>query len=396
MRDKDIEKLLSDGAKDVLPDDRVKQNIKSSLGYGEERAKKLAIVGGGEAVSSRRRNIIIAACAAALAVILAICFIIPALIGKDNPFGQGGGISDGNKFEGITDANSFYAYGAASVGTMISSRTSAGGEVAALKYTAYSNGNGAEYHGDRDAQIETINKYMSLVESLLSDSAIVGSAIEGKDGYDFGMKVSYKDLLGGTVSYEMYYNKIFIEGETDGDEVEENYSIDGILIVDGQTYPVQGKYETETSFDETGDELEFRAYTSIDRRSYIEVKQEYETETEDGETETEKEYVYTVVTDGRESEKTEVKYEKENDEAELKLVFEADGVKDELAFKTNEENGECVIIAEGRIDGQSLRFRVRVREGQYHYEFEDGSSSDFDRHDDDDDDDDDDMRRMSI
>ena len=116
MRDKDIEKLLSDGAKDVLPDDRVKQNIKSSLGYDENKAQKLAIVGGGEAVSCRR-NIIIAACAAALAVILAICFIVPAIIGRDNPFGHGG-ITDGNKFDGITDANSFYAYGAASVGTM--------------------------------------------------------------------------------------------------------------------------------------------------------------------------------------------------------------------------------------------------------------------------------------
>ena len=96
MRDKDIEKLLSDGAKDVLPDDRVKQNIKSSLGYEENKAQKLAIVGGGEAVSCRRRNIIIAACAAALAVILAICFIVPAIIGRDNPFGHGG-ITDGNK-----------------------------------------------------------------------------------------------------------------------------------------------------------------------------------------------------------------------------------------------------------------------------------------------------------
>lgn len=386
MKDKDIKKLLSDGAKDVLPDDRIKNKIKQRLDFDEE--EKVLVLAGGGTVVSKRRNIIIAACAFMLAVVIALCFIIPALLKNDDPFG---GISDGNKFEDITDANSFYAYGAASVGTMLSSRTS-GGEVAALAYTAYSDGNGAEYHGDRDAQIETINKYMSLVESLLSDSAIVGSAIDGADGYDFGMKVSYKDLLGGTVSYEMYYNKIFIEGETDGDEVEENYSIEGILIVDGQTYPVQGKYETETSSDETGDELEFRAYTSSDRRSYIEVKQEYETENEDGETETEKEYVYTVVTDGRESEKTEVKYEKENDEAELKLVFEADGVKDELTFKTREESGECVIIAEGRIDGESLRFRVRVREGQYHYEFEDGSSSDFDRHDDDDDDEEDDRR----
>ena len=395
MRDKDIEKLLSD-AKDVLPDDRVKQNIKSSLGYGEDRAQKLAIVGGGEAVSSRRRNIIIAACAAALAVILAICFIIPALIGRDNPFGQGGGISDGNKFDVITDANSFYAYGAASVGTMLSSRSSAGSEVAALAYSKSPSygGSGAQSNQNREGQIETINKYMSLVESHLSDSAIVGSAIVGAEGYDYGMTVSYKDLLGGTVSYTMYYDKIFLNGEVDDGEREENYSITGVLIVDGAKYPVEGKYESEVSADETGDELEFRAYTSADRRSYIEVKQEYESETEGGKGETEKEYVYTVFTNGRQSEKTEVKYEQEDGETELELIVQSDGIRDELRFTGTSSGGEGVIFAEGRLNGQSVRFKVRVTQGQYHYEFEDGSSSDFDRRDDDDDDDD--RRRMSM
>lgn len=389
MRDKDIEKLLSDGAKDVLPDDRVKQNIKSSLGYDENKAQKLAIVGGGEAVSCRRRNIIIAACAAALAVILAICFIVPAIIGRDNPFGHGG-ITDGNKFDGITDANSFYAYGAASVGTMLSSRTSSGGEVAAL---AYGGGSGTQDGQDREGQIETINRYMSLVESLLSDSAIVGSAIGGAEGYDYGMTVSYKDLLGGTVSYTMYYDKIFLNGEVDDGEREEEYSISGVLIVDGNIYPVEGSYESEVSSDETGDELEFRAYTSFDRRSYIEVRQEYESETEGGAGETEKEYVYTVVSDGRQSEKTEVKYEQEDGETELELIVESDGIRDELKFTGNSSGGEGIILAEGRLNGRSVRFRVRVTQGQYRYEFEDGTSSDFDRHDDEDDDD---RRRMSL
>ena len=233
---------------------------------------------------------------------------------------------------------------------------------------------------------------MSLVESHLSDSAIVGSAIVGAEGYDYGMTVSYKDLLGGTVSYTMYYDKIFLNGEVDDGEREENYSITGVLIVDGAKYPVEGKYESEVSADETGDELEFRAYTSADRRSYIEVKQEYESETEGGKGETEKEYVYTVFANGRQSEKTEVKYEQEDGETELELIVQSDGIRDELKFTSTSSGSEGVIFAEGRLNGQSVRFKVRVTQGQYQYEFEDGTSSDFDRRDDDDDD----RRRMSM
>lgn len=207
------------------------------------------------------------------------------------------------------------------------------------------------------------------------------------------MTVSYKDLLGGTVSYTMYYDKIFLNGEVDDGEREEEYSISGVLIVDGNRYPVEGSYESEVSSDETGDELEFRAYTSFDRRSYIEVRQEYESETEGGAGETEKEYVYTVVSDGRQSEKTEVKYEQEDGETELELIVESDGIRDELKFTGNSSGGEGIIFAEGRLNGRSVRFRVRVTQGQYRYEFEDGTSSDFDRHDDEDDDD---RRRMSL
>lgn len=388
MNDRDIKKMLSVGAKDVLPDAGIKDKIKSELGEEEERV--LVLADGGTAAGVRRRNIIIAACAAVLAIIIALCFLLPPLFGKDDPFG--GGLAGGNKFEDITDANSFYAYGAASVGTMLIARAD-GGSAAAFSQTTFAYGEG---RGGREQQIQTINRYMSLVESLLSDSAIVGSAIDGADGYDYGMKISYKDLLGETVSYEMYYNKIFIEGETDGDEVEEDYSIEGILIVGGVSYPVEGTYETEMSEDEKGDELEFRAYTSADRRSYIEVKQEYESEVDDGETETDKEYVYTVVVGGSVSEKTEVKYEKEGDEVELELVVETGGVKDELKFRTRSENGESVIVAEGKIDGEDVRFRVRVSAGQYRYEFEDGTSSDYDRYEEDGDDDEDGRHGRSL
>ena len=288
----------------------------------------------------------------------------------------------GNKFADITDADSFYAYGAASIGTILSSEKSA--TPALQKVRAMS----AVVRKNSSEQIDTIKKYMALVESLLSDGAITGEGIAGEMGYTYGMTVSYTDLLGDSVSYVMYYDKVFLEGETEDDETEESYSLSGILVIEDTAYPVEGSYETEFSEGETENELYFKAFTDTEKNSYIEVEQETETEEDDGESETEKEYVYSVYSKNKLIEKTEIKYEKEDDELELKMTVSKDGKKEELIFNDETEDGERVLFVRGNIDGRDVRFRIYIRQGNYHYVFENGESSDHDRFDDQDDDDD--------
>lgn len=229
---------------------------------------------------------------------------------------------------------------------------------------------------------------MALVESLLSDGAITGEGIAGEMGYTYGMTVSYTDLLGDSVSYVMYYDKVFLEGETEDDETEESYFLSGILVIEDTVYPVEGSYETEFSEGETENELYFKAFTDTEKNSYIEVEQETETEEDEGEAETEKEYVYSVYSKNKLIEKTEVKYEKEDDELELKMTVSKDGKKEELIFNDETEDGERVLFVRGNIDGRDVRFRIYIRQGNYHYVFENGESSDHDRFDDQDDDDD--------
>ena len=122
--------------------------------------------------------------------------------------------------------------------------------------------------------------------------------------------------------------------------------------------------------------------------------QEYESESEAGEQEVEREYVYSRYENGKRVERTTVEYESEEGELELKLTIEQENVRDELVFESARRDGETVLLAEGKLSGEDVRFTVYIREGGYHYVFEDGSSSDHDRyddaHDDDDDDDDDD------
>ena len=378
---KKIKKLLSEHSAEILPDKHIKDNIKRQLGY-EEKEVSLSYAHGGEKTVKENRNKLIALCASVFAVLLALCILLPVFLHKSKtPFFPA---PSGNKFADITDADSFYAYGAASIGTILSSEKSA--TPALQKVRAMS----AVVRKNSSEQIDTINKYMALVESLLSDGAITGEGIAGEMGYTYGMTVSYTDLLGDSVSYVMYYDKVFLEGETEDDETEESYFLSGILVIEDTVYPVEGSYEMEFSEGETENELYFKAFTDTEKNSYIEVEQETETEEDDGEAETEKEYVYSVYSKNKLIEKTEVKYEKEDDELELKMTVSKDGKKEELIFNDETEDGERVLFVRGNIDGRDVRFRIYIRQGNYHYVFENGESSDHDRFDDQDDDDDDD------
>ena len=371
---KDIKKLLSEQSNNVLPDEKVKDNIKRELGFAETESALAYAHGGEENRRDKRRTICVVALFAAFVV--AISIFIPLLLKNPNKPGLPG-ITPGNKFEKITDANSFYAYSAASAGIIISSQTTFNSPARAL--TA----DGAGKNEGSAGQIDVLNQYMSLVESLLSDGSIKGEGIENKLGYDFGMSVTYTDMLGKSVAYTMYYNKDFLGSESDGKDTEANYSINGILIVGADQYQVTGNYETEISSDESEDKLYFKAFTNEARTSYVEVSQENETENESSENEIE--YSYSVYSSGILVEKTVLKYEKEDDELELIMTLEKDGIKEELVFKDETEDGERVLAVTGNVGGQEVRFRIYILEDKYHYVFEDGSSSDHDRYDDDED-----------
>ena len=375
---KDIKKMLKSQAKDVLPDEKLRESIKQELGYrAAEEAPVLARADGGSEQVKGKRKLMIPLVALAV-ILLVLAIVLPFALPGSAPTVLPGG----NKFADITNADSFYAYGAASVGSLLASESDSS-PVRAMKDGA----------AQEEKHIETVNRYMALVEGLLSEAAIEATAVEGNEEYQYGMKIGYTDLLGNAAHYTLYYNKHFLSAEQE-DEKEEEYAIEGVLVAEGKTYPVSGNYETESEEDETEGELFFRAYLDEAKSSYIEVTQEYESENEDGEQEVEREYVYSRYENGKCVERTTVEYESEEGELELKLTIEQDNVRDELVFESARRDGETVLLAEGKLSGEDVRFAVYIREGGYHYVFEDGSSSDHDRyddaHDDDDDDDDDD------
>ena len=404
---KDVKKLLRAQAADVLPDDaRVADNIRRELGYAQEHET----YGARTAVAARKtRAPWIAAAAAALAACLLAVILLVTLL----PAGNGAL----NQFTQISTPDDFYAYGAASVGALLSdgqagtSGTASAGEAGAGvsaaarglfagalsaaeraegAFTSSQRGRddddddndddddddaaGVSEGGLSAQQRAVVEEYLALAEGLLGDGAIehsVAAADEGS-GYDFAMTVT-ANALGGAVRYTLYYNERLTGTETDGGEREQNYAIEGLLVLEGgQSYPVAGGKENEEEEGETENELWFRAQTG--ENSYIRVEQESERETEDGETATEQKYVYTIVKDGRMTERTAVEYESEEGELELKMTVERDpegGPKetDILEFEREEERGKTVLRVTAQMGGERVDFRVYIENGSHRYVF---------------------------
>ena len=374
---KDVKKLLAEHRADILPDERVKEKVKRDLGLSSVKESRLSYAQGGEHALTDGKKVMIAVIAVLLVAAIFLGVFLPLwLKGGGTPVTPGGG---SDPFGNITSADRFYAYGAASVGSILASASDGGAAVAAVAagealIPAASDASRLASAAEEE-QVATLNKYLSLVESLLSDGGISGEAIAPAGEYEFGMRVTSTDLTGGTSGYVLYYNKPFVSGETDGEESEENYSIEGLLVTESGTYEVKGNYQTETESEDGEHESEsglfFRAFTSEDRRSYIEVRQETETESEDGVEETETEYVYTVFEDGRRVERMTVEYETEQDETELNMTIEnyVEGRSETLVFEDETEDGVRVIAVSGTLDGTPVAFRIYVRDGHYDYVF---------------------------
>ena len=424
---KNVKKIMAKHKSEILPDKKIKDNVRRELGF-DGAQYTAAYAHGGEQTADVRRNKIIVLCAAVLAVVLLLAAIIPALMKNRKPIVP----SVSNKFAQITDAASFYAYGAASVGTLLASSDSLP-TVRKLSDSLPTVRKLSASAETEKSRLTTVNRYMSLVESLLSEQNIVSNMISGEHGYRYGMTVKHTDLHGNEISYRLYYDKYptttesedknyyginrndkiselkISDGESpdykayneykidneynidkNNDKTEKDYSIKGVLLIGGAEYFVEGVYETENDGGESESELYFKAFTNAEKTSYIEVRQKHERETKSDETEIEQEYVYSVYVDGVLTERTEIEYETEKDELELKMSVTKGGETETLLFKGEFENGQRILRARGKVNGQTVSFRVYVLNDGYRYVFDDGSFSDFERDDDDDDDDNDD------
>ena len=296
-----------------------------------------------------------------------------------------------NKFDALTSTESVYGFSAASAGMLISAMSDENASVESGEVTpGVESGevtpggeSGEVTPGVESGEVtpgngqggvpEGLDKYMTLVESLLSDGAFSVSE-EASDREDYAYKLSFKydDMQGNTFSYVLYYNETLIPDDDydddydDDDETEEEYVIDGIMIIDGEEYPVHGEKQSESEGRENETETELRV--TLGQGRFLIVEQSSE---QDGD-ETEREFSYSIYENGKLCERSTFKYEQERDETELKLTSYRNGQKYEFGFERQAEHGrETIRLVTG--DGNGRReYRVRPMtdaEGNVYYEY---------------------------
>ena len=298
-------------------------------------------------------SLIIAALAAALAISLVACntgddggYTRPD--GSFNPGGTGG-------FGELDTPEEIYGFSAASAGMLISAMDTGAASTAAESTdipadpgtgeTPADPGTGTEVPSEPvvDNVTAELDGYMALVESLLSDGGFnVTTEASDREGYQVKSVVTYRDMHGNAIGYTMYYNEVLIpddddDDDDDRDEIEEEYYIEGIMIVDGAEYPIRGERSSESEPGESEEETEFIVTLSSTRRMVV----EQSVETEDGEHE--REYNYVIYEGRNVIERSTFEYEVEYGETEIEMTHYKDGVNTVFFFDKEMRHGKEVI-----------------------------------------------------
>lgn len=245
--------------------------------------------------------------------------------------------------------------------------------------------------------IEAVEQFMPIINAFLSsDAAAFDVAVVESDlpEYDNLMVISMLDFNGETLNYEFYYNETMLsEDDEDDDEAYEESAIDGIMIIDNQTYQLSGVRESEA-----GEEyLEMQA--TIDELNFVTI--EYGAEQEGTESATE--FYYDVIENGVNIQSIEFELENENEESALSLIFVEGSRESEFSFELENEDGmrtleieflieeDGSLVDEGEIEAE-ITFDETTQKYIITYTVTRGDEEEIyeDEYDDDDEDDDDD------
>ena len=238
-------------------------------------------------------------------------------------------------------------------------------------------------------QTQRFNEYFTALDSFLGDDVVSTVTVDNPDSdydYEKKMTINGKDFNGKTVTYTMYYTETLVKTESDleEEETESEYSLVGVMMIEGEKYYLEGERTEGTEKDESETELKIRAYVDPeDKTSYVQMEQEYSVES--GETETE--YVYSVYVNGELLEQTAVEFETENKnnkvETEYELEFRSGASKGKYVVEREVKDNKTEIKVQYNIDGKRGVFHIREitdesSKKHYEYSYSDGSKHIFD------------------
>lgn len=338
-----VKKLLKENSLAIMPSESVKNRIKADCTVCEEQPLRM-----GKTVALRRK-VGVSVAAVGMAIVGAVTAILICLNGSvpTSP------LPDVIQFGSISSATDFYAYSAVSVGNMLDSTVS---DVASTYAFAM------PVSKISISQKGLLGKYATFATGALGDGKITSSYdVNDKQNYQYKLGVGYLDGFGVSEDKILYFNKI--EESIKIEDGEEEFDIVGELISGGVSYPIEGNYELETDGDESESGVEFTAYTSADKKSYIVV--EYEVESNSTTNEVESEFVITVYERGKLFERATIKNQSKNNEYELDVTSDGENVK--LKFNPDEKDGKKLMGVHASFGEEDFKLIMRPQD-----DFDDG------------------------
>ena len=360
---KNIKKILSQQSKEILPDNAIKDIIKQKIILKQKQTSLVYAHNGQQKVNNVFKTKLFV-CSMAIILLLIVGIFIPILLNKNADKNKS---QIYNKFAQVNNAETFFAYSAASVGDLLSTSYTTNCSVMANSMAVRTCLSQAKESNLVSAQTEIIDRYMSLVTNLFGSSKIESNIAEGDINYPFAMNIHYTNLNGEVVFFKMLFNKLLLGEEKEEDEVEQSYAIDGILLKGNEKYHIEGLHKVEKENGESESEMFFKAFLNSEKTSYIEVQQNFEIENEDGENEIEQEFIYSLYNNGKVVEKNTIKYESEDNELSLRMNIVTKKGTNNLLFNYERIKNKNVLHVVGNIGDESINYYIYFKQDGYQY-----------------------------
>ena len=166
---------------------------------------------------------------------------------------------------------------------------------------------------------DLILKNLQVVENMMSQGVVKSEEITSdRPEYETMYTLTASNLDGTKDVYTFYYNERLIEEEFDDGELEQEFRLEGLVVLDGMEYQMFGQKETEN------DEMEMSFKVLKDERNYVEIEQEMEND--------EQEFAYTIYENGRKTYETELEYEIDARKNKIEFEFSEKSDKDRKTY----------------------------------------------------------------
>ena len=280
-----------------------------------------------------------------ITALMAICFAVTCLVLT----------GCGSKTATFSSSADAFGFAGATAGAFLSGLSDSASAVSSTVANAPT--------ADQQKNVEIIDKYIDIFDSVVGNNAIVSQKehIDNDPNYNYKLTTTITNLDGSKQEFVMKFKEVKKDNTwvTDDDDDEIESTLTGVMTFAGNDYQIKGKKTVER--DEV--EIEFEAY--LNETTFVRVEQE----TENGE----QEFKYKIKQNGVVVDSTSIEIETERNELEIEMEY-TKGDGENSTYKFEREGNQLKIYYRDSNGSGYIRARVSTNGDTIIYTLEDGST----------------------